>query len=62
MKCRLNLTQTLSLKLDLNLEIRGREPMAREPDVALLMTVSDSLDIFLTRLLQMKLFCNFPSI
>jgi len=36
--------------------------MAREPDVALLMTVSDSLDIFLTRLLQMKLFCNFPSI
>jgi len=27
--------------------------MAREPDVALLMTVSGSLDIFLTRLLRM---------
>jgi len=27
---------------------RGREPMAREPDVALLMTASGSLDIFLT--------------
>jgi len=35
--------------------------MAREPDVALLMTASGSLDIFLTRLLRMKLFCNFPS-
>jgi len=35
---------------------RGREPMAREPDVALLMTASGSLDIFLTRLLRMKLF------
>jgi len=33
---------------------RGREPMA-EPDVALLMTASGSLDIFFTRLLQMKL-------
>ena len=30
--------------------------MAREPDVALLMTVSGSLDILLTRLLRMKLF------
>jgi len=30
--------------------------MAREPDVALLMTTSGSLDIFLTRLLQFKLF------
>jgi len=30
--------------------------MAREPDVALLMTESDSLDIFLTRLYRMKLF------
>jgi len=35
--------------------------MAREPDVALSMTASGSLDIFLTRLLRMKLFCNFPS-
>jgi len=35
---------------------RGREPMAREPDLALLMTTSGSLDIFLTRLLRMKLF------
>jgi len=32
------------------------EPIAREPDVALLMTASGSLDIFLTRLLWMKLF------
>jgi len=39
----------------------GREPMAREPDVALLMTASGSLDIFLTRLLRVKLFCNFPT-
>jgi len=30
--------------------------MAREPDVALLMTASGSLDIFLTRMLRMKLF------
>jgi len=30
--------------------------MAREPDVALLMTASGSLDILLTRLLQTKLF------
>jgi len=30
--------------------------MAREPDVALLMTAPGSLDIFLTRLLQMKIF------
>jgi len=30
--------------------------MAREPDVALLMTASGSLDIFFTRLLSMKLF------
>jgi len=30
--------------------------MAREPNVTLLMTASGSLDIFLTRLLQMKLF------
>jgi len=29
--------------------------MGREPDVALLMTASGSLDIFLTRLLRMKL-------
>jgi len=29
--------------------------MACEPDVALLMTASGSLDIFLTRLLRMKL-------
>jgi len=29
--------------------------MAREPDVALLMTGSGSLDIFLTRLLRKKL-------
>jgi len=35
--------------------------MAREPDVALLMTASGSLDIFLTRLLWMKLCCNFPT-
>ena len=34
---------------------RDREPMAREPDVALWMTASGSLDIFLTRLLQMKM-------
>ena len=27
---------------------QGREPMAREPDVALLMTASGSLDIFFT--------------
>ena len=33
---------------------RGREPVAREPDVALLMTASVSLH--LTRLLRMKLF------
>jgi len=30
--------------------------MAREPDVAFLMTACGSLDIFLTRLLQMKVF------
>jgi len=29
--------------------------MAREPDVVLLMTASGSLDIFLIRLLRMKL-------
>jgi len=28
--------------------IKGREPMAHEPDVALLTTASGSLDIFLT--------------
>jgi len=33
--------------------------MAREPDVDLLMTPSGSLDIFLTRLLRMKLFLYF---
>ena len=30
--------------------------MGREPDVALLMTTSGSLDIFLTRLLRINLF------
>ena len=37
--------------------------MAREPDadVALLITASGSLDIFLTRLLRRKIFCNFPT-
>jgi len=30
--------------------------MAHEPDVALLMTASGSLDIFLTRLFRIKLF------
>jgi len=35
--------------------------MAREPDVTLLMMASGSLDIFLTRLLRMKFFWNFPS-
>jgi len=30
--------------------------MAREPDMAFLMTASGSLNIFLTRLLLMKLF------
>jgi len=35
---------------------RGRKPMARELNVALLMTASGSLDIFLTRLLRKKLF------
>jgi len=34
----------------------GREPMPREPDVALLMTVSGSLNVFLTPLLRMKTF------
>jgi len=34
--------------------------MAREPDVALLVTASGSLDIFLTRFVRMKLFCYFP--
>jgi len=33
--------------------------MAREPDVALLMTAPGSLDIVLTRLLRMKLFLQF---
>jgi len=33
--------------------------MAREPDEALLITASGSLDIFLTRLLRMKLFLQF---
>jgi len=33
--------------------------MAREPDVALLIKASGSLDIFLTRLLRMKLFLYF---
>jgi len=33
--------------------------MAREPDVALLLTASGSLAIFLTRLLRMKLFLLF---
>ena len=31
--------------------IRGREPMAHKPDVALLMMASGSLDIFSTQLL-----------
>jgi len=35
--------------------------MAREPDVALLMTASGSLDIFLTQLLRLKIFRNFPT-
>jgi len=34
----------------------GREPMAREPVVALLITACGSLDIFFTRLLRMKVF------
>jgi len=38
-----------------NLLNQESEPMAREPDVALLIMASGSLDIFLTRLLQMKL-------
>jgi len=33
--------------------------MAGEPDVALLMTASGSVDIFLTQLLRMKLFLQF---
>jgi len=41
---------------DPDVALLGREPMARDPDVALLMTASGSLDIFLTRLLLMKLF------
>jgi len=44
------------LPLALTMYIRGWEPMAREPDVALLMTASATFDIFLTRLLRMKLF------
>jgi len=32
------------------------EPMAREPDVALLMMASDSLDSFLTQMLRIKIF------
>jgi len=36
--------------------LRGRKPMAREPDVALLMTASGLLDIFLTRLLLLNFF------
>ena len=40
---------------------QGSGTMAREPDVALFMTASGSLDIFLTRLLRMKLFSDFPS-
>jgi len=35
--------------------------MAREPDVALLMAASGSLDIFLTRFLRMKLFLQFSN-
>jgi len=35
---------------------QGLEPTAREPDVALLMTASCSLDIFLTRLVRIKIF------
>jgi len=35
--------------------------MAREPGVAILMTGSGSLDIFLTRLSRMNFFCNFTS-
>jgi len=38
---------------------RGQEPMARELDVALLMMASGSLDIFLTRLLRMKVSLQF---
>ena len=38
---------------------RDREPMTGEPDVALLMTASGSIDIFLTRFLRMKLFLKF---
>jgi len=34
------------LQLEVILQARGREPMAREPDVALSMTASGSLDIF----------------
>ena len=37
----------------------GQEPMAREPDVALLMTAPASLDIFLTRFLRMRHFLQF---
>jgi len=37
----------------------GREPMAREPDVALFVAASGSLNIFLMRLLRMKLFLSF---
>ena len=40
---------------------RGQEPMAREPDAALLMTTSGSLDIFLTRFYEWNCFCNFPT-
>jgi len=42
-----------------SLYISGREPMAREPDVDLLMAASGSLGIFLTRLLQQKLLLIF---
>ena len=38
---------------------RGQQPMAGEPDVALLMTASGLLEIFSTRLLRMKLFLYF---
>jgi len=35
--------------------------MAREPDVALLMTACGSLDICLTRFYEWNIFCNFSS-
>jgi len=58
--CREDTLSTCLVHTKVNIKVkrstRDRDPMAREPDAALLMTASGSLDIFLSRLLRKKLF------